>query len=94
MFDLTLRCARWLAGDSGKLEPHHLLLAGALAGNLFAPVEEEPGLYLVFSCIPWLGIPAASLVTPADVIKTRLQVYARISDIGKSLYSSTAARQC
>lgn len=28
-------------------------------------------------CFGWTGVPAASLVTPADVIKTRLQVAAR-----------------
>lgn len=39
---------KWVAGDSEKMKPHHLLIAGALA-----------------------GIPAASLTTPADVIKVR-----------------------
>ena len=31
----------------------------------------------IFNIICFSGIPAASLVTPADVIKTRLQVVAR-----------------
>ena len=36
------------------------------------------GLYnSIFSCFLFTGMPAASLVTPADVIKTRLQVVAR-----------------
>lgn len=35
-------------------------------------------------CLYFPGIPAASLVTPADVIKTRLQVAARA---GQTTYS-------
>ena len=33
--------------------------------------------YFIHFSISFLGMPAASLVTPADVIKTRLQVVAR-----------------
>jgi len=43
---LVLLRQRWIQGDSDELRPHHLLIAGAVA-----------------------GIPAASLTTPADVIK-------------------------
>lgn len=58
--------------------PLTLLLAGAIAGNycfVYVNLHYSRIIRFVFELI--VGIPAASLVTPADVIKTRLQVVAR-----------------
>lgn len=45
-------------------------------------IKKQLTFFFLFYCFP--GIPAASLVTPADVIKTRLQVAARA---GQTTYS-------
>jgi hypothetical protein len=48
---------KWVAGDSDQIKPHHLLIAGAIA-----------------------GVPAASLTTPADVIKVTPPVVGHTTD--------------
>ncbi|MEQ2217313.1 hypothetical protein XENOCAPTIV_004849, partial [Xenoophorus captivus] len=83
-----------LADEQGRLGPLQLLTAGAIAGILehfnlinqviffcLCQIFKKPNKNRLY-CFP--GIPAASLVTPADVIKTRLQVAARA---GQTTYS-------
>lgn len=52
--------------------------------HFFFPCEDKyDSIYVYITCL-YTGVPAASLVTPADVIKTRLQVAARA---GQTTYS-------
>lgn len=56
--------------------------ASSSKAQLFLYSEDVSGLR--WCCVSPPGMPAASLVTPADVIKTRLQVAARA---GQTTYS-------
>lgn len=68
------------ADEDGYNHPLTLLAAGAIAGKIISFVRITYQYKLAafkLNRIDFAGIPAASLVTPADVIKTRLQVAAR-----------------
>lgn len=94
---LSLSWAASTIATSCCLFSFPVLLKSSVAGFSWCKEERPASLWINEVCSPyakpavstwWLlccaGMPAASLVTPADVIKTRLQVAARA---GQTTYS-------